>query len=328
MIARTAALLVLFAPWPATALAHVGGSLDGPVRWTLEPWLVVSLALALLLYGVGAGRLSRRSGSGRVILRRRSLLFALGWLSLAAATVSPLHDLGERSFTAHMIEHEILMLVAAPLLVLARPLGAMVWALPATGRRTVGRVSRQVWVRRPFNLLTAPVTATFIQAAALWLWHAPGLFDLALGHEGWHIAQHLSFLLTALFFWQAMLAHDRGRGLGLAAICLFITSVIAGALGALMAFSQSPWYARYAVLGMAPLGLTPTEDQQMAGLLMWIPGGLVHAGAALFLIGHALHRPAAAAASQSCHKRSRTNGPPSSRPETPTSPCAQSGDAP
>lgn len=186
-----------------------------------------------------------------------------------------------------MIEHELLMLVAAPLLVLARPLGSMVWAFPAAARRTLGAAGRSPWVRAPWTALSAPVTATLVQAAVLWPWHAPGLFDLALGYEPWHIAQHLSFLISALFFWQAMLAPRRG-GIGLAAVCLFATSLVAGALGALMAFSQSPWYGRYALLGMAPFGLTPTEDQQLAGLLMWIPGGLVHAGAALALIGLAL----------------------------------------
>jgi cytochrome c oxidase assembly factor CtaG len=116
--------------------------------------------------------------------------------------------------------------------------------------------------------------------------------------EGWHIAQHLSFLVSALFFWQAVLTPVR-RGLGLAALCLFATSLVAGALGALMAFSDSPWYARYALLGMAPFGLTPTEDQQLAGLLMWIPGGLVHAGAALLLIGLALREAGPPAALRS-----------------------------
>ncbi len=85
---------------------------------------------------------------------------------------------------------------------------------------------------------------------------------------------------------------------GVAVLCLFATSVISGALGALMAFSESPWYAGYAAMGMAPFGLTAAEDQQIAGLLMWIPGGLVHAAAALILVGAALkarpllHEPA------------------------------------
>jgi putative membrane protein len=138
-------------------------------------------------------------------------------------------------------------------------------------------------ISTPWRALTAPVTATLLQAVSLWLWHAPRLFDLALASPGWHIVQHLSFLLTALLFWWAML-HGRERRVGIAVGCLFFTATISGALGALMAFSSSPWYAGYASSGLDAFGLTPAEDQQLAGLLMWIPGGLVHvvAGLALF----------------------------------------------
>jgi len=274
---------------PTPALAHVAQGFDHPPSWTFEPWLVASLAVSLALYGVGALRLARRSGPGQSTLLRRNAVFALGWTILALATLSPLHEAGERSFTLHMVEHELLMLVAAPLLVLAHPLGPMLWAFPAPARRALGATGRWVPLREVWRRLTAPVAATLLQAAALWLWHAPSLFDLALASEGWHIAQHLSFFISALLFWQAMLGYRRTPGgLGLSAVCLFATSVVAGALGALMAFSQSPWYARYAELGMAPFGLSPTEDQQLAGLLMWIPGGLVHAAAALVLIAPTL----------------------------------------
>jgi cytochrome c oxidase assembly factor CtaG len=274
----------------------------GKPGWTLDPWLTAPLAVALWLYAVGAWRLARRSGHGRRALVRHSLLFAGGWFSLAVAVISPLHQAGERSFTLHMIEHEILMLVAAPLFVLSRPLGPMVWAFPESARRALGRAGKWPWLAKPWTWLNGPVTATLSQAAVLWLWHAPSLFDLALASPGWHIVQHLSFFISALFFWQAMLGQKRSQGqLGICAVCLFATSVIAGGLGALMAFSQSPWYARYALLGMAPFGLTPSEDQQLAGLLMWIPGGLVHAGAALGLVGAALKDPRSGRAVMSGH---------------------------
>ncbi len=117
----------------------------------------------------------------------------------------------------------------------------------------------------------------------------PGLFDLALGSDGWHVVQHLCFLVTALLFWSAVLPAHQRRKLARTIACLFITSVVTGALGAFMALSGSPWYARYAALGMDAWGLSPVEDQQLAGLLMWIPGGLVHAVAALVLMWGALN---------------------------------------
>src|SRR5207253_1176150 len=124
-------------------------------------------------------------------------------------------------------------------------------------------------------------------AAALWIWHLPSLFDLALRSEAWHGVQHLAFFVTALLFWSAMLAPRRSRWMSVA--CLFATSMVTGALGAFMAVSQSPWYPSYAALGLAAFGLTPAEDQQLAGALMWVPGGLFHATVAILMLAPSLN---------------------------------------
>jgi cytochrome c oxidase assembly factor CtaG len=281
---------------PSAAMAHV---LEAPGTerpgWTTDPWITLPLATLALLYAFGWRRLHARSERGVALHRRRAMFFAVGWLTLTAALVSPLHEAGERSFTAHMIEHELLMLLAAPLIILARPGAALLWALPDRARRDFGRVGARPWLKESWRWLTGAVTATILQAAVLWIWHLPSLFDRALASDGWHIAQHLSFVLSSLLFWSAMLgAHGGGSRSagerGVAILCLFLTSLVSGALGALMAFSQSPWYAGYASLGMAPFGLTPTEDQQLAGAIMWVPGGLVHAAAALALAGTMLRQ--------------------------------------
>jgi putative membrane protein len=279
---RTPLLLALLAAVPADA--HDGPHQDG-LGWTLDPSVTVPLLLTLILYVLGFARLWARSAQGRSALRRSAAFFVSGWATLATAIVSPLHEAGERSFTMHMIEHEIIMLAAALLLVLSRPGPVLLWAFPAGARQAMAGLGRAGWATSLWRSLTNPIVATALQAAAMWLWHMPSLFDRALAHEGWHVAQHLSFLVTALIFWWAM-AHGRaGRhGFGVSAICLFVTSMIGGALGALMTFSASPWYKGYAAMGMTPIGLSPVEDQQLAGLLMWIPGGLVHAGAALFFL--------------------------------------------
>lgn len=272
-----ASLLLLCAASPV--LAHAGE--DHGWSWSMEPWVVASLALGALIYGVGFARLWQRSGAGRPRLRRDAILFLLGWGSLAAALLSPLHEAGQRSFTMHMIEHEIIMLVSALLIVAGRPGPALLWGLPAPLRAVCAGVAR----KRFWAGLTNPVTATGLQALAIWLWHVPALFDLALSSEFWHAAQHLSFVATALLFWWAMANGPAGRhGFGLSALCLFLTSLIGGALGALMSFSASPWYAGYARLGLTGIGLSPAEDQQLAGLVMWIPGGTVHLGAALWFL--------------------------------------------
>jgi len=287
-------LIACFIPWPAlyavTAAAHdTRRPHSEPPDWTLDPWITGPLVLTLVLFALGAARLSHRSTRSYGALRSRTRMFGAGWLVLTAALVSPLHQAGERSFSAHMFEHELIMLAAAPLLVLAEPLVIMLWGIPAEGRLAIGGWSRVGVIRRSWRFLTEPVTATLLQAAALWLWHAPALFDLALASEGWHAAQHLSFLVSALLFWTAMTSRRTAEPV--AALCLVATSIVSGALGALMAFATSPWYSGYARLGLAPFGLTPAEDQQLAGLLMWVPGGLVHAGAALVVMRRML-RPA------------------------------------
>ena len=270
-----AALILSASP----ALAHGGERHE--IGWTTSPIVLIPLLVMALLYAIGFGRLWRRSDLGRPVLRGGAILFALGWITLAGALVSPLHEAGELSFTMHMIEHEIIMLVSALLIVLSRPGAALMWAFPARLRRPLGAVSR--W--KPWRILADPFVATAIQAVVIIVWHLPWLFELTLRSEAWHIAQHLSFIGSALLFWWAMANTRSGRaGALIAALCLFVTSMIGGGLGALMAFSASPWYQGYAELGLTPFGLTPEEDQQLAGLIMWVPGGLYHLVAALWFL--------------------------------------------
>jgi putative membrane protein len=275
------AAAVCFAP---TAWAH---SSAGIGAWSFEPWVVLPLSMAAIIYGLGRIRWRLRADDWSSW--RRDALFAAGWTITALALVSPLHEAGSRSFALHMLEHELLMLVGAPLLVLSRPLPVMLWAFPHGLRRSIGHFLHRPNISMSWSALTHPVVATAAQAVALWLWHAPSLFGLALAGEGWHVLQHLSFMLTALLFWASMLDETRLRQHPMIAVVgLFFTALVSGALGALMAFSASPWYIGYARLGMTPLGLTPVEDQQLAGLLMWIPGGVVHAAAALVIVSRLL----------------------------------------
>jgi cytochrome c oxidase assembly factor CtaG len=265
-------LAMLFVAAPA--FAHGGHA--GPLQWTLSPELLVPLALALIIYVVGWARLAKRASTPV-----KPVLFLSGWTVLTLALVSPLHEAGERSFTMHMIEHELIMLVATCMLAASSAGGVLAWGLPRAFRIALGR-SWTSPLRLIWKKLTEPFTATALQAAVMWAWHAPALFNRALGSDGWHILQHACFFVSSLLFWWAML-HPRSRsgGFGVSAACLFVTSLIGGALGALMSFSSSPWYAAYAAMGMSGIGLDPVDDQRLAGLIMWIPGGLVHGVAAL-----------------------------------------------
>lgn len=284
------ALIVLLCVLATPAIAHDGHPHAGDgFPWTFDPWITVPLALGGLVHVVGSVRLATRSGRGRSRLVRRGAVFWLGWAILAFALVSPLHAGGERSFLLHMVEHEILMLVATPLVILGEPLAVMLWAFPSAVRRGLGRLGAVIGSSGIWRAMSGPIGATTIQAAALWIWHAPALFNLALEHDEFHIAQHASFIVSALLFWNAMLGRRGARGgrmgdAAIAALCLFLTSLVGGALGALMAVSESPWYANYARMGAMPFGLSPAEDQQLAGLVMWVPGGMIHALTALLVV--------------------------------------------
>ena len=197
---------------------------------------------------------------------------------MALALLSPIDRVATALFAVHMIQHMLLVVVAAPLLVLGDVGTAMLWALDIDARRAVGmwwrarRVLRAIW-----DQLRRPLVAFTLHVAALWLWHVPAFYDAALRRESVHVAEHASFLLTALLFWYPIAdAHPRRRfGVGVATLYLFAAGLQCTLLGALITMSRHPWYfGHYATT--AAWGLTPLEDQQLAGLVMWIPAGLVY----------------------------------------------------
>jgi cytochrome c oxidase assembly factor CtaG len=231
------------------------------------------VALTGMLYACGALR-------ARGVSSRRLASFWAGWLFLAISLLSPLHPLGQALFSAHMAQHEILMLAAAPLLVVSRPLVPLLWGLPIGWRRSLGQWSKFTAVQRTWFWLTRPSIAWWLHAAALWIWHAPQLFQATLRNEWVHTAQHLSFFGSALLFWWSLFYGSHRTSYGTSFLYIFTTAVHTSILGALLTFSGRVWYPAYAGSTTA-WGLTPLEDQQLGGLIMWIPAGLVYLGAGL-----------------------------------------------
>ncbi|VTU39452.1 cytochrome c oxidase assembly factor CtaG [Variovorax sp. PBL-H6] len=269
----------------STAAAHsaldpaTGGT--AALRWSFEPLVIAAMLLSLGLYVAGFARLRQRTRLGRVHRLYSAAAFVAGWLALGVAFVSPLDGLGAWLFSAHMVQHEILMLVAAPLLVLGRPLGVWLWALPAAARTRIGRGVQARSVRGAWRWLTLPATAWGLHLVALWGWHIPRAFEAALVHPALHAVQHTSFLVSALLFWWTVLAPRAGHaGRGFAMLSLFTTMAHTGALGALLTLAPAPWYASYFESASA-FGLDALEDQQLGGLVMWVPGGLAYLIAAL-----------------------------------------------
>ena len=280
------------------ALLHPGQWLaphDVMSAWSFDPVVIAALVLLGFLYARGVLRVWERTARGRAIRVWQASAFAAGWVILAIAMISPLHELGGVLFSAHMTQHELLMVVAAPLLVLGRPLVQTLWALPMAWRRRVGAWARRRSVSNVWQNLSAPAAAWLIHAAAVWTWHLPGPYQMALDSELMHSAQHISFLGTALLFWWPVFDGQRRMTYGASVLYLFTTALHTGALGALLTFASTPWYAAYD-RGAAPWGLTALEDQQIAGLIMWIPAGVAYLLAALFMIAQWLRESERSAA--------------------------------
>jgi putative membrane protein len=251
--------------------------------WGWEPVVLLLLALSAFLYVRGVRSLWREASTGRGVSKREAWCFAGGWLALFVALVSPLHPWGRVLFSAHMTQHEVLMLLAAPLFVLSRPLVPILWALPIGWARKLGGLGKQRAVQTIWRALTNPLVAWAVHAVALWVWHVPALFDATVTSELVHTLQHLSFFLSALLFWWALVNGPQGlMGYGAATLYMFTTSVHSGLLGALITFAGSAWYPAYQTTTQS-WGLTPLEDQQLGGLIMWIPAGLVYIVAGLML---------------------------------------------
>lgn len=255
-------------------------------RWTLDPGVLVSVGATGALYALGLFRLWRTTHVGSGISRLHAWCFAGGWLSLVVALVSPLHTWGEVLFSVHMCQHEILMLIAAPLMVLGQPLIAFLWALPLSWRKALASFAGANGIRHIWLLVSAPFAAWLIHAAALWMWHFPALFQATLRSNIVHALQHLSFFFSALLFWWAIIQGSlRCRGYGAAILYLFTTALHTSLLGALLTFSDKVWYPSYALTSWQ-WGLTALEDQQLGGLIMWVPAGFVYVFAGLaFFVG-------------------------------------------
>jgi putative membrane protein len=284
-------LLLLWLLTPATVRAHGGGLAPGALwaAWNWEPILLAGLLFAGSSYGRGIRTLWARAGRGRGLKPWQAAAFTGGLLAVFVALISPLDALAGVLFSAHMAQHMLLVLVAPPLLILGRPELALMWALPAASRRGLSRwwQRRRFW-RRLWHLVTKPASVWLLHALIFWLWHVPVLYEAAL-QVGWiHHLEHATFFASAaLFWWTLARCRLRGEGLtyGLGILFVFSTALQGGLLGWLLTFGREPWYLTYAVTTM-PWGLTPLEDQQLAGVMMWIPAGFVYALGALLLLGN------------------------------------------
>ena len=270
-------------------LAHGTGA---HVAWSMELPATLGITIAAALYVVGLARLWRRAGVGRGLRRWQVGCFAGAIAALVVALISPIDTLSDQLLWVHMIQHNILMLVAAPLIVAASPGFVTAWALPRGWRRRIART----WVRLRLReasrwLLWHPLLLWIAFALVVWVWHLPVLYEAALQHPRLHDVQHLAFFLSACLYWRVMF-DPIGRvqltpALGVA--YLFTTSLHGMLLGVLMALSPRIWYGFYADT-TAAWGLSALEDQQIAGFIMWMPVCGLYALIAAVVLAIWLHR--------------------------------------
>lgn len=259
-------------------LAHAGQPVtphDVWGAWTLDWSLLALLGAAVLVYGHTVRARWRSGGRGAGLSRRQVAWFGLGIGTLVVALVSPLDAVSESLFAAHMVQHLLLTLVAAPLLLLGRVHLGLLPVLPVGWRRRGARWLARRVRRSPAGLV---VGAVGLHIAALLVWHVPAAYDAAVRHAGLHVTEHTTLVVSALGFWAVMGA-ARPRPVAVAGLAAFVASLVSVLLAATMTAATHPWYTSHRATAGA-WGLDPLRDQQMAAAIMWVPGGIVYLSAA------------------------------------------------
>lgn len=232
------------------------------LQWNFDPILVLGIAFFTAAYFYALGPLRRRYGWAETVDRGQVAWFVAGTVVLFLALCSPLDTLGDDYlFSAHMIQHMLLAIIVPPLWLLGTP----DWMLaPLFRRASVLRVAK--W-------LTNPIVAFGLFNANLWLWHVPALYDATLTNEQIHIFEHLTYIVFGVLLWWPILSPVRAlprisKSFGV--LYLFLACQPMVALGALLTFAANPLYAPY-VTAPRIWGSTPLGDQQLGGLIMWLP---------------------------------------------------------
>lgn len=281
---RAGIIAAIFIAMSASSALADGGARVTPDRvwraWSWDPLVIFNLAILALLYGRGTRLLRRKSNSRQALRPVHIAAFYVSLLVIALALLSPIDALGQELSSLHMVQHTLLMTVAAPLFILGAPMRVLARGIPPAWRQ----ISGLHWLSHP--LTWQPIAGWLLFAVALWGWHHPLLYQAALRDPLVHDAQHLTFFAAGLLFWRLALDPFSRRRLHPvpAIVYLFATSLHASVLGIFMALAPEPWYLDY-TLRTPAFGLTPLPDQQLAGLVMWVPACLIYPILAVALVG-------------------------------------------
>ena len=270
-----ATLVLILCATPSTAAcAHEAETAS--FAWTWDGATLVPQLVAVGWYGLGLWRAARERGLSTVE-PGRVLSFCGGMAILFLALQSPLDTMADDLLSAHMAQHMLLMLAVPPLLVWSDPGLIFFRAFPRAARKALGQFWTAAGLSRGANWLRHPLLAWAAFCGAFVFWHAPGPYTAALHVDALHALEHVTLLGASLAFWSVVVPARGARHLGYGATILFVTgtAVLSDFPGALMIFAPRLMYPVHDA-GPAAWGLTPMQDQQLAGLLMWIPGGLAY----------------------------------------------------
>lgn len=242
--------------------------------WALDPLSICASVAAIGCYLIG-----RRPDHDPAW---RAIAFVGGVIVALLAVVSPVHVAAERSLAWHMVQHVLLIGVAAPAIALSAPGGVL---LRGMGVRAVGATRR---TRRNLHLdadrlrrWRSPLGRFLLFTLVFWGWHSARLYSLAVENEWVHAVEHASFVVTALLVWSAVLGPARASGAGdpiMRVLAIFLLGLQGVLLSALMTFSPDPWYQVY----VDTLGPDALADQHVAGALMWVPLGALITAAGIW----------------------------------------------
>jgi len=240
-------------------------------HWHNEPWLIGGLVFLGWLWAILAGPLRDRLAPGRPYPRREAVYFYAGLVSFYLAVGSPLDQIAERFlFSAHMLQHQLLVYPAAILFLLGLPS----WMLdPVLGRPRV---------RGPLRILTHPLCCGILYSLVVGVWHAPALYDWALRSKLVHVIEHIMFFGAALLYWWPLLSPSRVLPrIAYGAQMIYLTGVVIAMtpLFAYLTFSQDVLYPTYEFAPRIIDGFSAAEDQLLAGVMMKLTGIAVSLGA-------------------------------------------------
>lgn len=286
-VASVAAVAVAVA-WPGIALAHGAVPPEAPslaivlFAWNVEPLVAGGLLIAAVVWLWIVRRVARlHPGNGVPVVR--SAAFFGGLFAIALALMSGIERYDTTLFSIHMVQHLLLMLVAAPLLVYAAPVTQLLRASSAHVRqRRLVPVLHSVAV----GAIGHPVVTWLTFTLVVWLTHFSPLFNDALEDRGIHDLEHGLYLVASLLFWWPVIAADPARRrmpYPVRVLYLLLQLPVNSFLGMAILFADAPLYPHYATLG-APYGITALADQQFAGGIMWLAGDIAFITAVLVVV--------------------------------------------